>query len=144
MNLLAGRTRGLLGTWNDDDTDDLQLADGTTLSDSASPQSIYSDFGESCNQDLLNLPREKKNKQTRWQSEFFSSHAANAIIREFFSSWQMVVLNRSSTHKFHKANDKKERIFELKLVGVGGLPMMHHRKTPPVQLHGAVSWGVSQ
>ena len=48
MNSFAGSSSGLLGVWNDDKTDDLLAANGTTLDDTASLESIFYDFGESC------------------------------------------------------------------------------------------------
>ena len=48
MNSFAGSSRGLLGVMNDDKTDDLLAANGTTLDDTASLESIFFDFGESC------------------------------------------------------------------------------------------------
>ncbi|XP_078352256.1 mucin-like protein, partial [Oculina patagonica] len=39
------RTRGLLGTWNDDPSDDFTLPDGTVLPSDASPQQIHYEFG---------------------------------------------------------------------------------------------------
>ena len=48
MNSFAGSSSGLLGVWNDDKTDDLLAANGTTLDDTSSLVSIFYDFGESC------------------------------------------------------------------------------------------------
>lgn len=42
------RTRGLLGTWNDDPSDDFMLPDGTVLPADASPQRIHYEFGLKC------------------------------------------------------------------------------------------------
>ena len=48
MNSSTGSSSGLLGVWNDDKTDDLLAANGKTLDDTASLESIFYDFGESC------------------------------------------------------------------------------------------------
>lgn len=42
------RTRGLLGTWNDDPSDDFMLPDGTVIPTDASPQRIHYEFGLKC------------------------------------------------------------------------------------------------
>ena len=42
------RTKGLLGTWNDDPSDDFVAPDGTLLPANASPQQIHYDFGLKC------------------------------------------------------------------------------------------------
>ena len=42
------RTRGLLGTWNDDPSDDFTTPDGTVLPADATPQQIHYDFGLKC------------------------------------------------------------------------------------------------
>ena len=42
------RTRGLLGTWNDDPSDDFEAPDGTLLPTDASPQQIHYEFGLKC------------------------------------------------------------------------------------------------
>ena len=46
---ISGDSAGLLGVWNDDTTDDLLAANGTTLADSSSQETIFHEFGESCN-----------------------------------------------------------------------------------------------
>ena len=48
INSFAGSSSGLLGVWNGDKTDDLLAANGTTLDDASSLESIFYDFGESC------------------------------------------------------------------------------------------------
>ena len=45
----SGESEGLLGVWNDDETDDLLTANGTTLAKSSSQEVIFHEFGESCN-----------------------------------------------------------------------------------------------
>ena len=47
-DLFKNRTRGLLGTWNDDPSDDFTTPDGTVLPGDASPQQIHYDFGLKC------------------------------------------------------------------------------------------------
>ena len=47
-DVLKNRTRGLLGTWNDDPSDDFTTPDGTVLPADASPQQIHYDFGLKC------------------------------------------------------------------------------------------------
>lgn len=47
-DVFKNRTRGLLGTWNDDPTDDFTTPDGTVLADDAAPQQIHYDFGLKC------------------------------------------------------------------------------------------------
>ena len=47
---ILGNTKGLLGVWNDIKTDDLMSANGTTLDDSSSQQTIFYEFGETCKQ----------------------------------------------------------------------------------------------
>ena len=47
-DVFKNRTRGLLGTWNDDPTDDFTTPDGTVLPADASPQQIHYDFGLKC------------------------------------------------------------------------------------------------
>lgn len=42
------RTRGLLGTWNDDPSDDFTTPDGAVLPADASPQQLHYDFGLKC------------------------------------------------------------------------------------------------
>ena len=42
------RTRGLLGTWNDDPNDDFTLPDGTALSPSSTSREIHFYFGVKC------------------------------------------------------------------------------------------------
>ena len=44
-----GDSEGLLGVWNDDETDDLLTANGTTLTKSSPQEVIFHEFGESCN-----------------------------------------------------------------------------------------------
>ena len=46
---ILGDSEGLLGVWNDDGTDDLLAANGTTLADSSPQEVIFYEFGESCN-----------------------------------------------------------------------------------------------
>ena len=46
--VFKNRTRGLLGTWNDDPSDDFTTPDGTVLPADASPQQIHYDFGLKC------------------------------------------------------------------------------------------------
>ena len=48
-------TRGLLGTWNDDPTDDFTLPNGTVLSPSSTSREIHFDFGVKCELLLLLL-----------------------------------------------------------------------------------------
>lgn len=49
-------TRGLLGTWNDDPSDDFTFPDGTVLPADASPQRIHYEFGLKCTlPNLLNI-----------------------------------------------------------------------------------------
>ena len=43
-----GRTKGLMGTWNNNTEDDFLRPDGTTLHADASPQKIHYDFGLKC------------------------------------------------------------------------------------------------
>jgi hypothetical protein len=43
-----GQTRGLLGVFNNDASDDLTLRDGSVLPSNSSTEIIYSQFGESC------------------------------------------------------------------------------------------------
>lgn len=47
-NEFKNRTRGLLGTWNDDPSDDFMAPDGTLLPADASPQKIHYEFGLKC------------------------------------------------------------------------------------------------
>ena len=42
------RTKGLLGTWNGDQDDDLTSPDGSVLSADASTQTIHDEFGQLC------------------------------------------------------------------------------------------------
>lgn len=42
------RTKGLLGTWNDDPSDDFLAPDGTLLPADATPQQIHYEFGLKC------------------------------------------------------------------------------------------------
>ena len=41
-------TKGLLGVYNSNSTDDLQTPTGNTLSSNSSEKTIYFDFGEKC------------------------------------------------------------------------------------------------
>jgi hypothetical protein len=45
---LVGKTGGLLGTYDDNTSNDLTLANGTVLPADSSPETIYYTFGESC------------------------------------------------------------------------------------------------
>ena len=54
-DVFKNRTRGLLGTWNDDPSDDFTTPDGTVLPGDASPQQIHYDFGLKC--EILNFLR---------------------------------------------------------------------------------------
>ena len=47
-NSLQNGTRGLLGVFNNDPSDDLTRPDGTRLSSDASVRDIYYKFGELC------------------------------------------------------------------------------------------------
>jgi hypothetical protein len=42
----SGKTRGLLGTWDNDQTNDLKTRAGTVISSTADQQTIYSNFGQ--------------------------------------------------------------------------------------------------
>jgi len=42
------RTKGLLGTWNDNPSDDFLAPDGTLLPSDATPQQIHYEFGLKC------------------------------------------------------------------------------------------------
>lgn len=58
------RTRGLLGTWNDDPSDDFMLPDGTVLSADASPQRIHYEFGLKCELSVYFGSKEPKTATT--------------------------------------------------------------------------------
>ena len=49
------RTKGLLGTWNDDPSDDFVTPDGTLVPADASPRRIHYEFGLKCEFLLLLL-----------------------------------------------------------------------------------------
>lgn len=51
----VNRTKGLLGTWNDDPSDDFTTPYGTVLSADATPQQIHYDFGLKCKFSRINL-----------------------------------------------------------------------------------------
>ena len=43
-----GRTKGLLGTWNDNPSDDFTLPDGIVVPSDASPEEVHYKFGLKC------------------------------------------------------------------------------------------------
>ena len=50
------RTKGLLGTWNGDQDDDLTAPDGSVLSANASTQTIHEEFGQLCELITMLMP----------------------------------------------------------------------------------------
>ena len=46
--MFLGKTTGLLGVWNGDESDDLQSSSGVTISNDATSQEIFESFGETC------------------------------------------------------------------------------------------------
>ena len=50
------RTKGLLGTWNDNTTDDFTLPDGTVLSPSSTAREIHFGFGVKCEFRQMSFP----------------------------------------------------------------------------------------
>lgn len=79
------RTKGLLGTWNDDPRDDFMAPDGSVLPANASPQQIHYDFGLKCEFSLVSFEIHSDDRQLiRIVNQLRSSHSCYSEMAIFF------------------------------------------------------------
>jgi len=62
--------RGLLGNYNDDDSDDLVSSSGQTVDPSSNEETIYYNFGETCESTIIITTGQRNSSRQKAASHF--------------------------------------------------------------------------